>query len=224
MNGLLKFALGLGLIVAANSAAAGDWPMWRANPGRTASVTPALPEQLAVLWSRELPPLKPAFRDVRLQFDKGYEPVVLGQRLFVASSRDDGVTAFATDTGAQLWKVFADGPVRFAPVTGDGRVIFGSDDGVLRCVSADKGELLWQKRAVPNNRQLLGNGRLISVWPIRGGPVLHEGRVYFAAGVWPLEGVFIYCLDAATGLTRWETVIARGPPPVPIHLKNSYAS
>lgn len=203
MNGLLKFALGLGLIVAANSAAAGDWPMWRANPGRTASVTPALPEQLAVLWSRELPPLKPAFRDVRLQFDKGYEPVVLGQRLFVASSRDDGVTAFATDTGAQLWKVFADGPVRFAPVAGDGRVIFGSDDGVLRCVSADKGELLWQKRAVPNNRQLLGNGRLISVWPIRGGPVLHEGRVYFAAGVWPLEGVFIYCLDAATGREIW---------------------
>ena len=203
MNGLLKLALGLGLIVAANSAAAGDWPMWRANPGRTASITPALPEQLAVLWSRELPPLKPAFRDVRLQFDKGYEPVVLGQRLFVASSRDDSVTAFATDTGAQLWKVFADGPVRFAPVAGDGRVIFGSDDGVLRCVSAATGELLWQKRAVPNNRQLLGNGRLISVWPIRGGPVLHDGRVYFAAGVWPLEGVFIYCLDAATGREIW---------------------
>jgi len=203
VNGLLKFALGLGLIVAANSAAANDWPMWRANPGRTASVTPALPEQLAVLWSRELPPLKPAFRDVRLHFDKGYEPVVLGQRLFVASSRDDSVTAFATDTGAVLWKFFADGPVRFAPVAGDGRVIFGSDDGVLRCVSADKGELLWQKRAVPNNRQLLGNGRLISVWPIRGGPVLHEGRVYFAAGVWPLEGVFIYCLDAATGREIW---------------------
>lgn len=177
--------------------------MWRANPGRTASVTPGLPEQLAVLWSRELPPLKPAFRDVRLQFDKGYEPVVLGQQLFVASSRDDSVTAFATDTGAQLWKVFADGPVRFAPVAGDGRVIFGSDDGILRCVSAATGELLWQKRAVPNNRQLLGNGWLISVWPIRGGPVLHEGRVYFAAGVWPLEGVFIYCLDAATGREIW---------------------
>ncbi len=177
--------------------------MWRANSGRTASVAPALPEKLSVLWSRELGALKPAFRDVRLQFDKGYEPVVLGQRLFVASSRDDSVTAFATDTGAELWKVFADGPVRFAPVASDGRVIFGSDDGILRCVSADKGELLWQKRAVPNDRQLLGNGRLISVWPIRGGPVLHAGRVYFAAGVWPLEGVFIYCLDAATGREVW---------------------
>ncbi|MSU28283.1 MAG: hypothetical protein EXS27_10275, partial [Pedosphaera sp.] len=186
-----------------SSLRASDWPMWRANPGRTASVTTELPEKLSVLWSRALGPLKPAYRDVRLQFDRGYEPVVLGQRLFVASSREDSVTAHATDTGAVLWKAFADGPVRFAPVAGDGRVIFGSDDGVLRCVSAATGELLWQKRAVPNDRQLLGNGRLISVWPIRGGPVLHAGRVYFAAGVWPLEGVFIYCLDAASGREIW---------------------
>lgn len=200
---LVFIALGFGSLLGATPLYANDWPMWRANPGRTASVASTLPEKLAVLWSRELPPLKPAFRDVRLQFDKGYEPIVLGQRLFVASSRDDSVTAFATDTGAQLWKVSADGPVRFAPVAGDGRVIFGADDGIVRCVSAVTGELFWQKRAVPNNRQLLGNGRLISVWPIRGGPVLHDGRVYFAAGVWPLEGVFIYCLDAATGREVW---------------------
>jgi len=202
----LKAALhsfGVALLFSCVPLHAADWPMWRANAGRTAAVTPAVPEKLAVLWSRELPPLKPAFRDVRLQFDKGHEPVVLGKQLFVASSRDDSVTAFATDTGAVLWKVFTDGPVRFAPVAGNGRVIFGSDDGVLRCVSAATGELLWQKRAVPNHRQLLGNGRLISVWPIRGGPVLHDGRVYFAAGVWPLEGVFIYCLDPATGREVW---------------------
>ena len=34
----------------------------------------------------------------------------------------------------------------------------------------------------------------------------------------------VTCLDAATGMTVWETVIARGPPPGPIHVKNSYAS
>jgi len=34
----------------------------------------------------------------------------------------------------------------------------------------------------------------------------------------------VTCLDAATGRTRWETVIARGPAPGPIHVKNSYAS
>lgn len=199
----LACLLGFLALVLAGPVTADDWPMWRANPGRTAAVASALPKNMAVLWQRELGPLKPAYRDVRLQFDLGYEPVVLGQRLFVGSSRDDSVTAYATDTGAELWKMFADGPVRFAPVAGDGRVIFGSDDGILRCVSAATGELMWQKRAVPSDRQLLGNGRLISVWPIRGGPVLHAGRVYFAAGVWPLEGVFIYCLDAATGREIW---------------------
>jgi outer membrane protein assembly factor BamB len=34
----------------------------------------------------------------------------------------------------------------------------------------------------------------------------------------------VTCFDAATGMTRWETVIARGPPPGPVHVKNSYAS
>ena len=34
----------------------------------------------------------------------------------------------------------------------------------------------------------------------------------------------VTCLDAATGFTLWETVIARGPAPGPIHVKNSYAS
>ena len=45
---------------------------------------------------------------------------------------------------------------------------------------------------------------MISVWPIRGGPVLDEGRVYFAAGVWPLEGTFVFCVDALTGETIWR--------------------
>jgi outer membrane protein assembly factor BamB len=34
----------------------------------------------------------------------------------------------------------------------------------------------------------------------------------------------VTCLDARTGMTRWETQVARGRPPGPIHLKNSYAS
>jgi hypothetical protein len=41
----------------------------------------------------KLPPLTPAWRDSRLQFDRGYEPVVLGKRLFLASSREDKVAA-----------------------------------------------------------------------------------------------------------------------------------
>ncbi|MFT6178426.1 MAG: hypothetical protein ACJAQT_001272 [Akkermansiaceae bacterium] len=184
--------------------AGADWPMWRNDTGRTADSTEALAENLSLRWSRQLPPLKPAYRDNRLQFDAGYEPIVLGKRLFVGSSLDDSVTAFDTETGEQSWKFFTNGPVRFAPVGGEGRIIFGSDDGLLYCVSAVDGALIWKKRAVPSERKVLGNGRLISVWPVRGGAVLKGDRVYFAAGVWPLEGTFVFCVDAATGETIWR--------------------
>ncbi|MCA9060483.1 MAG: hypothetical protein KDA85_18360, partial [Planctomycetaceae bacterium] len=58
--------------------------------------------------------------------------------------------------------------------------------------------------ATPNDRRLLGNQRLISVWPVRGGPVVADGHVYFAAGVWPFEGVFVTAMDIATGTVVWR--------------------
>ncbi len=185
-------------------AVAADWPMWRNDTGRTAESAEALAENLSLRWTRQMPPLTPAYRDNRLQFDAGYEPIVLGKQLFVGSSLDDSVTAFDTETGEQLWKFFTNGPVRFAPVGGEGRIIFGSDDGCLYCVSAAEGSLVWKKQAVPSERKVVGNGRLISVWPVRGGAVLKGDRVYFAAGVWPLEGTFVFCVDAATGETIWR--------------------
>ena len=178
--------------------------MWRHDAGRTATTTEFLPDVLEPLWSWKLPKPAPAYSDTRLRFDAAPEPVVLGKRLFLASNTDDSVTAYDTEAGEVIWRIFTDGPVRFAPVGGQGRLIFGSDDGCVYCVKASDGSPVWKVRAVPSERRVLGNGRLISVWPVRGGPVLHEGRVYFAAGVWPLEGTFVFCVDAATGETIWR--------------------
>ena len=185
------------------SATAADWPMWRYDVERTAETPQKLPNQLNLIWQRQLPTPSPAFNDVRLQFDKSYEPIVNGKRLFIASARENCVTAYDTETGEELWRFFADGPVRLAPVTWQGRVLFGADDGVFYCLQASTGHLAWKFKAVPSDRKLIGNQRLISVWPVRGGPVLKDGRVYFAAGVWPFEGVFVYCLDAKTGKKIW---------------------
>ncbi len=180
-----------------------DWPTWRHDAGRTAVSSQELPNHLSVLWVLHNPPLQPAFANERLQFDAGYEPVVKGKTLFLGSSRDDCLVAYDTETGAERWRFYTDGPVRVAPVAWKDRVIFGSDDGCVYCVNGADGKGIWRCRAVPSTRKVLGSGRLISVWPVRGGPVVADDTIYFAAGVLPFEGVFIYALDAQTGKVDW---------------------
>ena len=197
-------SLGIALLLSPISGRSGDWPMWRHDPGRTATTPSSLPKSLHLHWVRQLPSPSPAYRDTRLQFDAAIEPIVLGKRLFFGSNHNDSVVALDTETGEKLWQFFAEGPVRFAPVGGGGRILFGADDGCVYCLKASDGSLVWKHRAIPSSRTVIGNGRLISPWPIRGGLVLHDDRVYFAAGVWPLEGTFVFCLDAASGEVIWR--------------------
>src|SRR5436305_3140943 len=111
--------------------------------------------------------------------------------------------AFSTETGTERWTFVTDGPVRFAPVAWQNKVYFVSDDGYLYCVDAARGTLLWKFRGGPSERKLLGNERLVSAWPARGGPVIADGTVYFAASIWPFMGIFIHALDATSGKVVW---------------------
>ncbi len=183
---------------------ANDWPMWRHDAGRTGVIEENLSAKLKLRWSRKLPTTTPAFHSPRLQFDAGYEPVVAKGRLLIASSRNDSVTAYDASTGKELWIYHTNGPVRFAPAVWNDSVCFGSDDGFLYCVEISTGKLRWKHQATPNDRRLLGNRRLISVWPVRGGPVVADGQVYFAAGVWPFEGVFVVAMEIETGEVVWR--------------------
>jgi hypothetical protein len=204
MIGFTRFVVALfGLSLIAENAVAEDWPMWRHDAGRTNRSAEKIPDPLRLQWKRQLPPVTPAFRKSRLQFDQGYEPIVLGSTMYVAVPHIDAVVAYATKTGKEKWRFYTAGPVRLAPVAWRDKLYFGSDDGYLYCLNASDGLLQWKFRAVPSARKILGNGRLISVWPIRGGPVLADGTIYFAAGVWPLEGVFVYALDAQSGQVQW---------------------
>lgn len=188
------------VLVLATRIVADDWPTWRHDGARSASTSEELADQLHLQWWREYPPLKPAWsEDPRLYFDADYEPIVMGQTMFFGSSRNDSVTAVDITTGKERWRFFAEGPVRFAPVASRGRVYFGADDGYFYCLDAETGDLVWQHQAAPGGRKVLGNERLISVWPVRGGPVLADGKIYFTVGVWPFEGTFLYALDEETG-------------------------
>jgi len=184
-----------------------DWPMWRYDANRSASSPQELPNKLYLQWVREYPQLNQAWEDPLnqdlMQFDKVYEPVVLGKTLFVGSSANDRLTAIDTETGTEKWVYYADGPVRFPPIAHKGRIYFVSDDGYLYCLKAEDGKLIWRFRGGPNDRRILGNERLISTWPARGGPVLKDNVIYFASGIWPFMGVYVYALDANTGKVIW---------------------
>ncbi|MCA1809644.1 MAG: PQQ-binding-like beta-propeller repeat protein, partial [Lentisphaerae bacterium] len=194
----------------AGAVQAQDWPMWAYDAARSAD-SPAvaqLPTELHLQWLRELPRPRRAWpkqwddRD-KLEFDRSYAPVVADGRMFVCSMVADSLTAYSIQDGAELWRFYSAGPMRLAPAVREGRVYAVSDDGHLYCLDAATGKQLWKFNAAPNSRLVLGNNRVISMWPARGGPVVFDGKVYLAAGVWPYMGTFIYALDAVSGVELW---------------------
>ncbi len=196
------------LLAITATAAMADWPTWRADAQRRGSTTQELPEQLHLQWVRELPEPMEAWPfqwdDAgKLCFDVSYEPVAVGTTLVVGSMVSDSITAYDTRTGEERWRYYVNGPVRMAPTIWDGRVYAGSDDGYLYCLDLASGELLWRFHAAPQSRYMLGNERMVSHWAVRGGPVVRDDTLYFAAGVFPHMGTFLYALDAETGEVEW---------------------
>ena len=196
------------IILSLSVARAGDWPMWRYDVGRTGASPDELPEKLRLQWRRDLPPVVPAWPfERRLQFDVCYEPVIVGNSLFIGSPNDGSVTAYDTETGDQKWKFYTNGPVRFAPVVWKGKLYVASDDGRVYCLDSSSGSVRWTFRAAPGGRpdlHHLGNNRLVSFWPVRGGPVIANGTLYFGSGIWPTMGTFVYAVDPETGKEIWS--------------------
>ncbi len=186
---------------------AGDWPMWRQSANRAAASDEKLAADLALRWVRTYSPRVQVWDDPLnhdlMPYDRVFEPIVLGERMFIGFNDRDKLVALDIHTGRELWTFYANGPVRLAPAAWQDKVYFASDDGCLYCVNAEDGSLRWKFRGAPSERKALGNRRVISAWPARGGPVIRDGTVYFAASIWPFMGTFIHALDAGTGKVVW---------------------
>jgi outer membrane protein assembly factor BamB len=187
---------------------AADWPMWRFDAGRTACAPDELPDQLHRQWVRHYSAREPVWDDSLNQdlmpFDRMFEPIVLGDLMFISFNDRDKVVALDLYSGSQKWEFFANGPVRLPMAGFRDRIFCTSDDGYLYCLSARDGKLLWKFRGGPKERNILGNRRLISSWPARGGVVIQDDKVYFGASIWPFMGIFIYCLQAEDGRIIWQ--------------------
>ncbi len=182
-----------------------DWPNAGGDAARSNSSPADLAAPLSLQWTWRSPhaPMPAWPGSDRQPFDRAFHPVVVDGIVAFGSSADGKITGLDAVTGRERWSVFTEGPVRFAPAAWKDRLFVASDDGHLYCLRTASGEILWKKRGGPDDRMVLGNGRLISQWPLRGGPVVAGDVVYFAAGIWPSDGIYLYALDAAGGKVLW---------------------
>lgn len=182
--------------------------MWRGDAQHSGATGQALPGTPQLAWSLRLPPLEPTWEEAvnqdRMPYDVGYEPIVVGNRLFVSSNRNDSVTAYDTRTGRQLWRTYLDAPVRFPPAAANDRLYVTCDDGRLYVLAQTDGAKLGAVQGGLDDRLVMGNGRLVSPWCARGGPVAFADRVYFAAGIWPFMGTFIQAVDPTSLGVLWQ--------------------
>ena len=155
---------------------------------------PSWPAPAAGSFWQRLETLEP-----RVVHDRAFHVVASGGRVYFGSSSEDQVFCLDGASGSVLWSFFTDGPIRFAPALAEGRLYVGSDDGHVYCLDAISGALEWRYRAAPNGRQVVGNGRLISAWPVRTGVVVDDGEVLLTAGLFPSQGVYAACLNATDG-------------------------
>ncbi|HEV8293100.1 MAG TPA: PQQ-binding-like beta-propeller repeat protein, partial [Tepidisphaeraceae bacterium] len=183
---------------------AGDWPQLGFDPQHSSNSPEELPRTMAVRWAMRLPQLKPAWPDqTRLRNDSVYQPIIVDEKLIIASSLDDSVAAYDVKDGGEVWRFYTGGPIRVAPAAEGGKIFVGSDDGWMYALQVRTGAIAWKMKGAPRVRPVIGNERLIDTWPIRGGPVVEKGRLYFAAGIWPFMGIFLHCVDAKTGRVIW---------------------
>lgn len=201
-----------GFALACASARAADWPAYGHDFARSCVTGEALPTPLSLQWTHKalLPP-RPAWPEPgreahRLAFDYAFEAVAAGGTVFFGSSADHKVYALDLATGAEKWSFFTGGPVRFAPAVENGRVVVASDDGCVYCLAAADGALLWQFAAGPRRDMIFGNEQMTSRWPLRSGVAVENGVVYFSAGMWPTDGVYLYALKAEDGTVVWKSL------------------
>jgi len=196
---------------------AADWPTYRHDNARTGATSESLAAPLSLHWVyRPSYPPRPAWPAPaerpregfqlrhRVIFDDAFQVAATGNLVYFGSSADNKLYALSAATGEERWSFFTGGPIRLAPTVAKDRVFAGSDDGFVYCLNAKNGKLLWKRRGGPNDEMLLGNGNMISRWPIRTGVLVDEGIAYFGAGVFPHENVYLCAVRASDGTLVWK--------------------
>lgn len=207
---IIAFVASVQFLFAAGDTSSKDWPAYRHDANRTAVSATPLPGKLHSQWTWQsthapIPawPM-PGEEQPRMHTDRAFHVSVVGETAFFGSSADNKLRALNTRTGAERWSFFAEGAIRFAPHVANGKVYFGSDDGYAYCLNAADGKQVWRYQPNPATERVIGNGRMISLWPLRTGLLVDKDIVYLAAGIFPYEGLYVCAIDANTGREIWK--------------------
>lgn len=176
-----------------------DWPAFR-GPNRDAELHGV---QLVTDWDKSPP--KEVWRQ---RIGPGWSSITkVGNLLFTQEQRGDleAVVALDAATGKEVWshedktrfseELGGDGP-RATPTFADGRLYTLGATGVLNCLNAADGALVW-KRNIKDD-----SGAKVPEWGFTSSPLVVDGRVIVFAGGPDDQSLLAY--DAATGEPAWN--------------------
>jgi outer membrane protein assembly factor BamB len=174
-----------------------DWPQWR-GPQRDGkvqgfSVPAAWPAELKPQWS--------------VSVGQGVAtPALVGDRLYLFTRQDKEEVILCLDalTGKELWSdryeavAVTGAPGRFpgprsSPAVAEGRVVTLGVGGVLSCLNAEDGKLLWRKD--PYSGAVLRFFTAVS-------PLIADGMAIVQVGKEDNGGIL--ALELETGQVRWQ--------------------
>jgi len=171
-----------------SAAAKGDWPTFRHDAQRSGCSGSTVSAKLETSWKTEVGNTVTAV-------------TVAGGKVFVADRDRHLVHALDATTGRPAWEFMTGGRVDSPPTIAAGRVLFGCQDGYVYCLGASDGQLVWRRRAAPNDRRLVAGEQIESVWPVHGSVLVADGKVYCVAGrsMFLDGGLRLLAFDAETG-------------------------
>jgi outer membrane protein assembly factor BamB len=173
-----------------------DWPTYRHDPNRSGTTTKPVAAAVQTRWNVKLGgQLTP--------------PVIADGKVFVSKIDAHALYAMDEKSGEEHWRFIAGAPIDSPPTIHRGRVIFGSSDGWIYCLTASQGELVWRYRAAPLDRRTMAYEQLESLWPVSGSVLVRNDQVYGVAGrsIFLDGGLRMLRLDLATGAKLSESIM-----------------
>jgi outer membrane protein assembly factor BamB len=174
-----------------------DWPQFR-GPGRDSKVTgfkapKEWPKEFKQLWKVNV-----GFGDAT--------PVLSGRKLYLSTRQnaDEVILCLDSETGKELWKSPYPAPAvtgpstshpgpRSTPSVSDGKLVTFGVSGILSCLDAATGKVIWRKENPEN---------LVPQFFTAMSPLLTDGLCIAHLGT--KDKGTIVALDLATGKEKWK--------------------